>query len=222
MDRAIFLVDGFNLYHSIVQAQADTSGVCVKWLDLRGLCLSYLHMARRHAEARVELTAIHYFSAPPTHRSEEKQSRHALYMRCLRSSGIQVHLGRFKSKTVRCSLCHREDVRHEEKETDVAIAMQLMEICHTGRADSVVLVTGDTDLAPAVRTCQRIFPAVSVCFAFPYRRHNAELKQLCPASFNISSGSYLKHQYPDEFQLANGQPVTKPLQWQTPRTSAST
>ncbi len=214
VNRVIFLVDGFNLYHSLVQAQEDTDGPCVKWLDLHGLCSSYLHIVGRQADGRVVTEAIHYFSATPTHRTKGAQHRHALYMRCLQSSGIQVHLGRFKKKTAKCPLCHRTSIRYEEKETDVAIAAQLFEICHANAANFVVIVTGDTDLAPAVRTCQRLFRDMSICFAFPYRRHNAELKQLSPGSFNIGRGSYLRYQYPDPLRLSDGTEVAKPREWQ--------
>jgi uncharacterized LabA/DUF88 family protein len=213
MNRVTFLVDGFNLYHSVVQAECDNGGHCVKWLDLRRLCLSYLHMVRRQVNAHVELETIHYFSAPPTHRPSGTQKRHAIYMKCLESAGIHVHLGRFKKKTVECHLCHRDDVRHEEKETDVAMAALLLEVCHSGEADSVVMVTGDTDLAPAVRTCQRLFPEGFICFAFPYKRHNAELKVLAPGSFNIGRDSYLRHQFSDPLQLADGGSISMPAEW---------
>ncbi len=213
MNRVIFLVDGFNLYHSLVQAQKDTDGRCVKWLDLHALCSSYLHIIGRQAHGRADMEAIHYFSATPTHRTKGAQHRHNLYMRCLQSSGIQVHLGRFKRKTVNCPLCHGSSIRYEEKETDVAIASQLFEICHANAAEFVVIVTGDTDLAPAVRTCQRLFRDVSICFAFPYRRHNAELKQLSPGSFNIGSRSYSRHQYPDTLRLSDGTEAAKPREW---------
>ena len=42
MARASFLVDGFNVYHSLDQLQR-ASGASVKWLDLRKLCKAYLH-----------------------------------------------------------------------------------------------------------------------------------------------------------------------------------
>jgi hypothetical protein len=134
-------------------------------------------------------------------------------MKCLESVGIHVHLGRFKRKTVECHLCHQEDVRHEEKETDVAMAVQLLEVGHSGEADSVVLVTGDTDLAPAVRTCRRLFPGVFIYFAFPYKRHNEELEQLSPGSFNIKCRSYLRYQYPDPLELPDGALLAKPPEW---------
>jgi len=209
----MFLVDGFNLYHSVVAAQADNGGRCVKWLDIPRLCSSYLHLIRQHVKAEVNMEGIHYFSASPTHRSQNTRDRHALYMACLRSAGVRVYLGRFKKKIVECHLCHRDDVRHEEKETDVAVAMHLFEICHSKEADSIVIVSGDTDLAPAVRACQRLFPAIFMCFAFPYKRHNAELKRLLPESFKIGHRSYLTHQYPDPLQLPDGCTVAKPAEW---------
>jgi len=35
MNRTIFLVDGFNLYHSLIDAQRDSGGSSAKWLDLK-------------------------------------------------------------------------------------------------------------------------------------------------------------------------------------------
>jgi hypothetical protein len=214
MNRVIFLVDGFNLYHSVVEAQDDSGGQCLKWLDVHRLCSSLLHPVRAQLGVEVSLEGIDYFSAPPTHCPQGTQNRHALYMRCLRSAGVRVHLGRFKRKIVECHLCHNDDVRHEEKETDVAMAARLFEICHSSAADSVVIMTGDTDLAPAVRTCLRLFPSIFMCFAFPYKRKNAELKRLAPASFKIKRRNYFRHQYPDPLELPNGQKIKKPSEWQ--------
>jgi hypothetical protein len=213
MNRVIFLVDGFNLYHSLVEAQDDSGGRCVKWLDLRRLCLSCLDKVRAFVGDRTALGDIHYFSAPPIHCPEGTQRRHRLYMKCLRSASIHVHLGRFKVKRVKCHLCGQECRHHEEKETDVAIAAKLFELCHQGAADSFVLVTGDTDLAPAVRTCRRLFPEVPIFFAFPYRRANAELKLLSHGSIKLTRDNYLANQYPDPVPLPDGTAVSKPPEW---------
>jgi len=213
MKRVMFLVDGFNLYHPVVDAQHDNGGQCVKWLDLRRLCSNYLHMIGTRVRDQVTLREIHHFSATPTHRSKGKQDRHQLYMECLKSSGIHVYLGRFKKKIVKCSLCNEYEVRHEEKESDVAMAAKLLELCYSGVADSIVLVTGDTDLAPAVRTCQRLFPCISICFAFPYRRASEELERLSPGSFKISHKSYRGNQYTDPLEFPDGTKVTKPAEW---------
>lgn len=86
MNRTVFLADGFNLYHSLVQAQIDGGGTTTKWLDLRSLCSSFLPLIGRISSERATLERIYYFSAPPTHRSQDKQARHAIYMRCLRGT----------------------------------------------------------------------------------------------------------------------------------------
>jgi len=65
MIRTVFLVDGFNLYHSLIEAQRDEGGASTKWLDLRGICKSFLPVAGRVAGDRADLERIHYFSAPP-------------------------------------------------------------------------------------------------------------------------------------------------------------
>lgn len=41
VNRVVFLVDGFNVYHSLRQATRD-SGETLKWLDLHALCNSYV------------------------------------------------------------------------------------------------------------------------------------------------------------------------------------
>jgi len=40
MGRTAFLVDGFNLYHSLKDAQFALGGRSTRWLDLRSFCSS--------------------------------------------------------------------------------------------------------------------------------------------------------------------------------------
>jgi uncharacterized LabA/DUF88 family protein len=213
MKRVVFLVDGFNLYHSLAEAQRDSYGKTTKWLDLQALCSSFLPVAGRVAGERAELASIHYFSASPTHRSQSKIDRHALYTCCLSATGVTIHLGRFKRKSGTCPYCGRDYSTHEEKETDVAIASMLFEVLASGSADMVILMTGDTDLAPALATCKRLFPSEPVLCAFPYRRANSELRKLAPESFSIKLRSYRSNQFPDPLVLGDGNSISKPSSW---------
>ena len=147
------------------------------------------------------------------HRSLGKQERHRLYMRALRESGVNVELGRFKKKHVYCPKCGETFIGHEEKETDVAIAVRLFEVCLSDEAETIVLMTGDTDLAPAVRSCRRLFPDKLIFFAFPYRRANAELAGLAPESVAIKIRSCRRHQFPDPLVLSDGSELHKPANW---------
>jgi uncharacterized LabA/DUF88 family protein len=213
MNRVVFLVDGFNLNHSLVEAQRDAKGATTKWLDLAKLCRSFLPVAGRLTQQRAQLERVHYFTAVPTHRSEDKVRRHALYAQCLRSSGVVVNLGRFKRKSVFCRTCRGYSDAYEEKETDVAIAVKLLEVCLADEGETVVLMTGDTDLSPAVVTCKRLFPDKLVLFAFPYRRTNQELAKIAPESFSIKLRSIRRCQFPDPLTLKDGAMVRKPDSW---------
>jgi hypothetical protein len=88
-----------------------------------------------------------------------------------------------------------------------------MELLFTDKADTVVLVSGDTDLAPAVRTAHKLFPAKEICFAFPYKRKNSELAKMVARHFRIRSSQYLKHQLPDPVSLPSGRVIRKPSSW---------
>jgi hypothetical protein len=82
--------------------------------------------------------------------------------------------------------------------------------------DTIVLVSGDTDLAPAIRTMKHLFPENQVCMAFPHARFNAVLQQLADCSFRIRGSRYAKHQFPDRLELPSGRRIIKPEKWWPP------
>jgi uncharacterized LabA/DUF88 family protein len=60
---------------------------------------------------------------------------------------------RFKEETVYCNLCKRHIKKHEEKETDVSIAVKILESFSLNECDLAVVITGDTDLIIMVIIC---------------------------------------------------------------------
>ena len=50
MARVTFLVDGFNLYHSLEEASLAMGGVGTKWLDLNALCETFSPLDRRRRQ----------------------------------------------------------------------------------------------------------------------------------------------------------------------------
>ncbi len=124
------------------------------------------------------------------------------------------HLGSFKSKPTLCKLCGGTFQKFEEKETDVAIAAKLFEVLAMDVCDTVVLMTGDTDLVPAIKTARNLYPNKEVCVGFPYWRFNGALKQVAARHFIIKKPEvYAKHQLPDPVQLPDGTSVPKPAEW---------
>ena len=105
MDRVAFIIDGFNLYHSICDAERDLgSSSSTKWLDIRSLCLSYIYLFGKTAV----LSEIHYFSALAKHLEASKPDvteRHSEFIKCLEATGVMTQLNRFKKKAIRCHSC---------------------------------------------------------------------------------------------------------------------
>jgi hypothetical protein len=219
MNRTAFVIDGFNLYHSVVDASNDLGGVSTKWLNIRALCDSYLHLIGGSAQTE----GVYYFSAPANHLSTVNPGvvqRHMRFIKCLRATGVTVELARFKKKDIpfRVKGVMGDRIkgylrRHEEKETDVAIASKLFELLVNNDCDTVLLVTGDTDLAPACRTARQLFPQKNIGFAFPYGRKYDELAALATLSFTMDKNHYVAHQFPDPLSLPSGEQVSKPPSW---------
>ena len=207
-NRVCFLVDGFNLYHSIIEALEVQPAASMKWLDLLALCRSYLSAIGRDAT----LERIFYFSALPEWRPD-KMARQAIYVAAFKTTGVEVQLGRFKEKEAMCFSCGATFKRHEEKETDVAVAVKLMELFLLNACDTVVLVTGDTDLAPAIRTAKVRWPEKKVWALFPFGRHNAELKAIAHGHIKIKANAYLKSQLPNPIKISAGELLWKPTGW---------
>jgi len=217
-NRTCFIVDGFNLYHSLVNL-CDFFGTNrkrpVKWLDLKKLCNSQISLAGRQSglPGRAALQAIYYFSASPTHRSQDHVNRHTLYIECLKSTGVVVQLGRFKKKDVYCRKCKREFVAHEEKESDVAIAGKLFELCYSNECETIVMITGDTDLVPAVKLCKQLFPSKRIIIGFPFQRKNKELANIAHGSFVLSPQLIMGNQLPDPCIISAGIEFDMPVGW---------
>lgn len=210
--RTTFLVDGFNLYFSAVALSKDADGATTKWLDLKAMLSSCLSLI----DSSAALKEIHYFSAVAHHRESRhpgSAGRHERYLEAIRATGVIVELGRFKRKYFKCYGCQTEHELHEEKETDVAIGMKLLELFHQDECDAAVLVTGDTDLTAAVRTAKRLFPSKKVFVAFPYRRKNDEFLPIVDGSFRLKRNRYLNHQFPDPFKTPSGKQLAKPSHW---------
>jgi uncharacterized LabA/DUF88 family protein len=212
VNRIVFLVDGFNLYHSLLDARRDLRGRGTRWLDLAAFCGSFLHQIG----GRAELAGIHYFSALPTHLEELEPgvvSRHLGYIECLEATGVTAELGRFKERVLHCPNCAAPIRRHEEKETDVAIAVRLLERLASGECEAAVLVSGDSDLAPAIREARRAFPRQPVIGCLPYRRDSFVLRDLVTTTLRVKAERYSRHQFPDPFILPSGRVRWRPPGW---------
>jgi len=149
--------------------------------------------------AEHEAEAVVYFSAVSHHRESRHPgsvARQVAYFTALEATGVQLQLGHFKAKSQACPLCCGTFVAWEEKETDVAIGAGLLEIICRDQCATVVLMTGDTDLVPAVHAARRLDPTKDLVALQPYRRVNRELSRCVDRALTIRVASYLRHQLP--------------------------
>jgi uncharacterized LabA/DUF88 family protein len=227
--RVDAVVDGFNLYHSVrdaikaIQAANELNRTHtanpvpmseqMKWLDIRRLCETYLPAIRERVGVRAELGDVHYFSAFAHHRGPEVVERHKDFLSALTIHGVRVGIAKFKRKTLECPHCRKEFQRHEEKETDVALGAKVIELANARSCDSVFLVTGDSDLRPALRLAKQINPALDIIIAFPFGRESVELKSLAAQSFVLNTKKYRKLQLPDPVTLPNDELLHRPAGW---------
>lgn len=209
MNKVAFLIDGFNLYHSVRGAARQLQVNSVKWLDIASLCSSYLYLFGKDAV----LADIIYFSALANHLDPGKVQRHEIFIKCLQNTGVQIELASFKRKTIKCPYCRRNITRYEEKETDVGISVKLVELFYRNLCDTVVLMTGDTDVVPAIKLAKELFPDKQIGCAFPYNRKNFKISQNVDQHFKISAKQYLNHQFPDSLTINDGTTITKPPNW---------
>ena len=143
MERILFLIDGFNLYHAIAGNDRLRG---YKWLNIHSLSRLFLKSSQ-------SIAGILYFTAL-AHWNREKVLRHQTYIKALRSEGVEIVYGEFKRVQRKCRRCGETYWTHEEKQTDVNIAIHLFQRAINDAFDIAILVSGDTDLVPPFRRAQ--------------------------------------------------------------------
>jgi uncharacterized LabA/DUF88 family protein len=193
MRRVVAYIDGFNLYHAI----DDLKQPHLKWLDLHKLCRDMLR-------AREHLTEVHYFSAYATWRPAA-YARHREYVKALAQTGVTPCMAKFKEKPRRCSRCGATWTSHEEKETDVNIAIKIVEAALTDAFDRAILISADSDLGPALRMARRHRPDKELFIVAPPGRFGAA-RDLGP-KLVITPGRLARALLPEAAYDAQGLPL---------------
>ena len=202
--RLIVYVDGFNLYHGL----HDEARCRLLWLDLVELS--------RKLRRLDNLVLVRYFTAPVlgNPRAESRQTTYINALAAQHGPLIEVVLGRYQAKTIKCRRCDHSYVSYEEKETDVNIAVALTVDAGRRNMESALIISADSDLAPAVRAARKLHPALYVAAAFPPNRASGELKQLMPDSFSIGRARIRQSMLPDVVQ-ASGTTFERPEKWRS-------
>ncbi len=203
MIRVVAYVDGFNLYYGLKAGY----GRKYHWLDLQLLASSLLRPGQK-------LHAVHYFTAR-AYGNTDGEGRQVTYLDALTSHSPKVRLieGRFQEKPQGCLSCGARWTTYEEKETDVNIAIAMLEGAVRDDYDSAMLISGDGDLRPAVAAVKRVRPGKRVIAAFPPRRHSTSLAQAVDGYVSISTTKVRNAQLPPKIVTAGGIILNRPEHW---------
>jgi len=157
LQRCAVFIDGFNLYHGL---KAST-GRALLWLDLEGLAQDLIKPGQT-------LVSVTYFTAmvrdEPDALGRQDTYLQALEVACPKLEGIR---GKFQRRTVQCHVCQSKRISYEEKETDVSLAVRLVEGAARNNFDIALLLSGDGDFVPAIQAVRRLKPDLRIVTVFP-------------------------------------------------------
>ena len=202
MSRQKFFIDGFNVYHALAH---DARYHKYKWLD-------YSKLASLFVRQQDQIGDILYFTALANW-DMQKVNRHKVLIAALKFKGVKVILGQFQKVERRCRKCHQHYYTFEEKKTDVNIAVEIMKSAVKDEFDTAIIMSGDSDLVPAVEAVKTLFPAKKVGVVIPINWRAVLLKQVCDFHMRMKEKHLQASIFPDEIDLGGGIKLSRPSTW---------
>lgn len=199
--RVIAYIDGFNLYYGL----KSKGWRRYLWLDLAELAASLLRpyqqlQGTKYCTARI--------SAPAA-----SVSRQTTYIEALLSQGVDVIEGKFQPRDGSCRNCGHTWADFEEKQTDVNLAVEMLKDAHLELFDTALLISGDSDLAPAVTAVRELHVGKAVVVASPPGRKSDVLNSVASAAFSIGRAKIARAQFPPIVTSRTGHPLHRPSKW---------
>ena len=170
MSKVTVYVDGFNFYYGLrTQKRIDSKWQKSYWIDLIKLFEQFLGEGQT-------LEKVIYFTASPLNR--DKSARQSAFLnanRLINGDRFEVVRGKYLEKTIKCPNCHYTIIRPEEKKTDVNISIRMIADCVQDKTDTIILVSGDSDLVPPIEFIQNNYPQKKTRVYFPPSISSANL-----------------------------------------------
>ena len=204
MNRVSFFIDGFNVFHSL---DSEKFYHKYKWLDLSSL-------AKCFVSSKDTVVDIYYFTSYAEW-EPAKKARHQLLIRALTMKGVKIVFGKFKLRDKKCRLCHKTYQTFEEKQTDVNISIKLFQCAHNDTFDTAILMTGDSDIVPAIIAVKETFPAKRIGLVIPIGRSAEEIKKACDFHMKMKEKHLRSSQFPNSIVIDAAKNITleRPTNW---------
>jgi uncharacterized LabA/DUF88 family protein len=201
MSRYCFYIDGFNVYYALEENPAYHK---YKWLNYRKLAESVIG-------AKDTIEGIFYFTTI-VRWHPDRVERHERYIKALRNVDVEIVHGRFLKKEILCHKCHKRFKTHEEKQTDVNIALKVLSDAIDNLYDKVLIISADSDLLPVIKSVQHHAPEKEIGVMFPIGRSSFELRQNASFRRKMSEKLLQDCQFPDKVKIGDTI-ISRPDNW---------
>jgi len=206
--RTYIYIDGFNFYYRAVK---DTS---YKWINFKSLFEKLL-------SEQNQIIKIKYFTALVSGKyNPQKPIKQKTFLRALELTipEIEIFYGHYLTHEVQAPLAKPEGInksvqiiKTEEKDSDVNIAVQLVNDAWLNNFDCAVIVSNDSDLSEAMKLVKKHHPDKKLGLFMPGQGHpSKELMQYAHFVKRIREGVLKTSQLPDKIPGAN---IYKPENW---------
>jgi len=167
-----------------------------------------------------EIVDIFYFSAYASW-IPGAAVRHEQFVRANEALGVKAIMSQFKPKDRRCKHCKAEWIAHEEKETDVKIAVSMVRNAHLNLFDEAFLVSRDSDLTSAVALTLHDFPEKKVkIISPPNSGHSKEIGKIVKKRGKLASIKEIHLErclLPEIVSIDGVQVAVRPAQYAPPK-----
>jgi uncharacterized LabA/DUF88 family protein len=217
--RVAVFVDGFNVYHFLDKTPGYNK---YKWLN-------YRRLAEHYCPPDSTIVSAYYFTAYVKF-DPEKNKRHNVFIRALRTQNIVTVMGKFKPVKRKFVLEDKSSTQKfktrdgwiqgriktgytfEEKKTDVNIAVYLLTKAIEDEYDIALIISGDTDFETALKAIKGKFLNKKLIIVVPDRKIAGSLRYLAGKEncFSLEERNLISSQLDDPIILPNGKKITKP------------
>jgi len=210
MARLYFFIDGLNLYHALdhVEGVSDPKRLHrFKWISLTKLCDCY------RVNKKDTIVGVEWFTTLVTW-DMGKLARHKLLIKAQENDGAFVTYGEFKRKDVRCKgTCKKRFSTVEEKQTDVNIALRLYQLAVQDAYDNAIIISGDTDLLPAMKFVRKDFPTKQIGVVIPIGKRSEDFKNEADFHYKMKEKHLASSRYDDNLVLKDKSVLVCPPTW---------
>lgn len=205
--RVMAFIDGYNFYHSVLEMIRlhPKQRHDLKWVNLWDLVRAFT------TPSTEDLVAVHYFSAYANW-IPDAAARHRVFVKALKHVGVTVTMGEFKKRDRQCRNCGKQWVEHDEKASDVNLALTMLQQANLNAFDRAIILTADTDLVPAVKMVREQFPALRIHAMLPRTRYVVAhaMRSVCHLTHKYDESHLQRNLFPEELVLADGTTIKRP------------